>query len=77
MQISNDDFTLQSVSISPSAKILADISIDGRVVQIDWREVNKVLNEPKTDAMIIAFARLMMAIRNGTWVAMKEKPHDL
>lgn len=51
----------------------AVISADGQVT-IDWDLAEKTAANPeKTDFRTLAFARLILAVRNGTWKPMGDK----
>lgn len=58
------------------SRMIAQVTASGEV-HIDWAAVDEVLADPKADASLLNYARLMRACRDGAWKplgAQKEGP---
>lgn len=47
-------------------RAMATVSPEG-AIKIDWDEVARVLADPNADRQTLAYARLIQAVRQGTW----------
>lgn len=70
--------TSATTSVVVTGRTIAMVKAGGDV-EIDWPVTEACVNQPKSCGgdMIITYARIMIAIRNGTWKPMhaeKEKP---
>jgi len=67
-------WTAKSIQTLQTSPPMASISRDGDVT-IDWEQVEKTANDPAADhSGNWAYARLMLAIRNGTWKPRRQAP---
>lgn len=67
-----DISTRGNFTVMMSPPQIANVSRDGDVT-INWKQADKtVANPADTDPMTLAIARLMVAIRDGTWKPIQE-----
>lgn len=64
--ISNYGLTVSAFHTGPMIIIKQD------AVEIDWKSVEKAAADPKADQMLNAYARLIIAVRDGTWKPLGE-----
>lgn len=60
------------LTIAPAAsRILAQVTREGECL-IDWPQVEQTATDLNDDLHLCTIAKLLLAVRNGTWKSMKE-----
>lgn len=48
---------------------------DGGTVKIDWKAVEETIADPHADRTALAYARMLLAARDGTWKPLPDSSH--